>query len=131
MLTYFQKRDSILSFKYPNGWVVLDEGEIISVYNPTDGLGALQFSLYPIQEESEVDQISDFNWLLSERHPGLEIQAKNNYLYCDTIDQDFVFWKYWFFYKDSVYIFATYNCAYESIGVEDKQIEIIIESVLN
>ena len=42
-------------FLYPNDWTWEKEDNVISIYNPENGLGALQFSIYYVGNDSRVD----------------------------------------------------------------------------
>lgn len=118
-------------FAYPETWEVGNDGNLISVYDPENGLGALQFTLYEVVEPSGIDLISEFEDYLGDRHGHFEIQTGGDFVYCIVKDEEEVWWRYWLFIQGNIMVFATYNCEQQDKGKEDQEVERIIKSILN
>lgn len=120
---------SVLHFNYPNDWIVDQENNLVSVYNPVEGVGALQFSSYQIPEAktpSITEALSDY---VHDRHIKYKILENKNYAYTNYLEgDDAAYWKYFLFLIQKTLIFVTYSCEEKNIGEEDKIIESIVMS---
>lgn len=117
-------------FTFPDRWEVADDGNLISIYDPNNGLGALQFTLYEVGDPSGIDLISEFEDYLANRHGHFDIEQGDDFVHCDIRDEDGVWWRYWLFIKGNTLVFTTYNCDQQDIGKEDQKVEEIIKSAM-
>lgn len=136
IMTQIKKAYNMKSFKhnisnflirYPENWEIKKEDNIINLFNPSSGFGAIQFSIYyvdnPINIESELDEY------IKSRHEKYEIFKETNSLSNGlSLDNDGRQWQYWLYKKDNFLIFASYNCAIEDIGKDGNEIKAIIEN---
>jgi hypothetical protein len=117
-----------LSFEFPENWATSKDKNIVSVYDAINGLGSLQFSVY-FKNNNELINLSDeLEEYLSKRHEDFEILLKENFAYCNCLDEENKLWHYWLFQKANNIIFATYNCALDDGGKEDKIVDTIVRS---
>jgi len=123
----FKYNDSDLSFSIPDNWVFEREKNLISVYEPHDGVGALQFSIYYIDEDRDISLQSELIEFLNGKHSKFEVKNILNYVYC-FLNENGTYWKYWLFRKNIILVFATYNCAMNDADKESEVIERIIQS---
>ena len=130
MKTY-QDPTSGLHFNYPNDWIVDEENNLVSVYNPIEGVGALQFSSYQISESGTPPSAEALNDYVQDRHTKYKILENKNYAYTDYLEgDDAAYWKYFLFLIHKTLIFATYSCEEKNIGKEDNIIENIVLSAI-
>ena len=121
--------DNGIEVKMPDNWKVEEEGNVVSLYDPENGVGALQFSIYKANSSSinVSDELEDY---IDDKHEHLDIKQISNYAYCDIIDEDDVYWRYWLFLKMDDVVFVSYNCDETDKNHEYDLINDIIESVI-
>lgn len=117
-------------FTFPNSWEIENDENLVSVYDPENGLGALQFTLYGVDDPSDIDLISELEDYLGDRHRNFDIENGDGFVHSNVRDEDGVWWRYWFFIKDKTLVFATYNCDQQDKGKEDQEVEKIIKSAM-
>ena len=113
-------------FFYPNDWIWEKEENIITVYNPKNGLGALQFSIYYVGNDREINlkvELEDF----LEDYNSFKVEIIEGKAYSRIKDEDRI-WYYWFFQSGNSLILATYNCEIKDEGKENELIKNILNS---
>ena len=113
-------------FFYPNDWIWEKEENIITVYNPKNGLGALQFSIYYVGNDREINlkvELEDF----LEDYNSFKVEIIEDKAYSRIKDEDRI-WYYWFFQSGNSLILATYNCEIKDEGKENELIKNILNS---
>lgn len=118
-----------ISFSFPSNWLVEHDNNLISVFDPQNGVGALQFSIYEIKDTNSINLVEKLSDYLEEKHGAVSVKLFIDYSYSDLTDEDGVYWRYWLFSKKNRIIFVSYNCAQEDIGQEDTEIMQIIKSL--
>ncbi|UOB16284.1 hypothetical protein [Abyssalbus ytuae] len=115
-------------FFYPNNWILEKENNIISVYNAENGLGALQFSIFYVGNDNQIDLKVELENFLGD-YESVEVEMVNNLAY-STFDNNDRTWKYWLFQNGSSLILTSYNCEIEDKGKEDGVINQILNSFI-
>ncbi len=121
--------DTEFRFVYPDNWVVEEENNILSVFDPIKGVGAIQFSYYHVNDPSKVvlsDELDDY---LKGKYDVYNIYKFDNYVCSDYINSGEEIWKYWVFMKGNTIAFITYNCLSTDGQKEEKEVESIINSI--
>jgi hypothetical protein len=130
MKTYRYK-EADLSFIYPDNWTVLQETNIISVFDSEHGLGALQFSFYQVGNAAGLLLKDELEEYIKKRHGSAEVLKSKDFVFSNYLEGiGKRYWKYWLFLKTSVLIFVSYNCQEEDIGKEDEIVGNIIHSAV-
>ena len=127
-MKYYKLDKSELSFEHPENWKISNEENIISVFDPIDGYGALQFSVYNKNDNTPINLLDELGEYLSKRHEDCEILMKDKFAYCNCLDEEDILWRYWLFQKKGNIIFASYNCTLNDGGKDDEIIDAIIKS---
>jgi hypothetical protein len=118
------------SISYPDDWSVEEDGNVLSVYDPVNGNGALQFSSYEVNGIDPINLKEALGDYLSDRHEDFKVQELDGYSFCKCDDQKGNQWEYWAFARGVTLIFSSYNCSKEDVGKEDDKINSIVKSVL-
>ncbi|CAM1340227.1 hypothetical protein [Tenacibaculum amylolyticum] len=113
-------------FLYPDEWTCEKEDNVISVYDSENGLGALQFSVYYVGNDNEIDLKAELEDFL-EDYESFEVHITNGFAYSKLKDSE-RWWQYWFFQRGNTLILASYNCEIEDEGKEDRAIKEILDS---
>ena len=119
-----------LKLRLSRNWEVQEEGNVISVFDPKNGLGALQFSIYFVEAAVGINVANELRDFLEDKTADAEITSFDNYAYSQFYDEEETFWRYWIFREGNHIIFASYNCSSEDAGSEDGSIDKIMKSVL-
>lgn len=119
-----------LKLRLSRNWEVQEDGNVISVFDPKKGLGALQFSIYLVEDAVGIDVANELRDFLEGKTVDAEIASYGNHAYSQFHDEEETFWRYWVFREGNHIIFASYNCSSEDTGSEDWSIDKIIKSVL-
>jgi hypothetical protein len=127
MKTY--ELNNLISFYYPNNWIVEVDEKLVSVYDQINGVGALQLTIYEIHNNDEIDLLKEFTEFINERHIDFDVNNKGECLYSEISDED-IWWRYWLLKNGNVLIFATYNCDIPDKGKEDMIVDKIVKSAL-
>jgi len=124
------------NLQLPENWAVEDEGSLISVYDPNQGVGTLQISAYSIPSDQEPDLVEELAKYLIYR---VKIKSKADLISKIKIDSNCAFYEvfkeggrycsYWMFYKNYKLIFLTYNCPGEEFSKEKEIIDQILNSL--
>jgi hypothetical protein len=127
----YENPDVDLSFQYPDNWTIEQEQNVVSLLDPENGLGALQFSVYQIPGSQIISVKTELEDYLKDRHSHFEVSTTDSYALSDYLnDKKGNCWKYWMFLKNHTLVFATYNCLKNVIGKESKYIDQIIGSLI-
>jgi hypothetical protein len=116
----------------PSNWAVEeDEDEsIISLYNPEEGVGALQFSLFSVENPLNIDLEKDLRDLLENPFIG-EITVRDNCAETFYLDKEIKkHWRYWLIKKENLIIFGSYNCDDDDKEIESDVVQEIINSII-
>src|SRR5690606_24668562 len=113
------------AFFYPDDWILEKENNVISVYDAENGLGALQFSVFYVGNDSQIDLKAELEDFLEDYMP-VEAEIINDLAY-STLINDNRAWQYWLFQRGNSMVLASYNCEIEDKGKENK----IINEILN
>ncbi|MEL6193782.1 MAG: hypothetical protein AAFR66_17095 [Bacteroidota bacterium] len=114
----------------PRDWETFREDNLLSVYNSTNGVGALQISAYEAPEYNRInlkDELVDYLGINSEE---AKLESSNTHSYYNFVDNQNVYWRYWMIKKDGKIILASYNCGKEDIEIEVEVINKMIRSIL-
>lgn len=131
MRTYLNKNLE-LQFEYPDNWRAIENKtkNVVSVYDPIAGHGALQFSLYDTNNDGKIDPGRSLNDLLESKYQKFNIQQGKNHAFCSLIDDnENRSWYYWVIQHGSSLIFVSYNCEKEDAGKEENDVNRIIDSL--
>ncbi len=125
----FKYNDSDFSLLLPDNWILEREENLLSIYDPENGVGALQLSIYYIEESRKVSLKDELIEFLAARHQSFDVNEQVGYAFCH-VNEDGVYWKYWLIQKANIIAFATYNCAMIESNKETELIESIIQSAM-
>ena len=121
-----------LKFDYPLGWEVRIDGNTISVFDPSQGVGALQFSLY---RTCTTDADSNIHGILKSyletRHEKYDIKRNEECRSATATNQDGTVWRYWIGAVNGTLILATYNCVASDTGKEEAIVQQIVKSAMS
>jgi hypothetical protein len=130
MKTY-DANDLKFSIVYPDTWTYEEDGNVLSVYDSKEGVGAVQFSSYEVDNITSIDLKAELEEYVSDKHKNFSVQKLDNYAFCKSEDEKGNVWKYWIFTRGSTVIFASYNCLKEDVGKEDAEVDAIIKSAID
>lgn len=122
--------DNGIKVMIPDSWEEEKEDNLVSLYDPVEGVGALQFSFYKASNPDSIDLSKELEGYLEDKHDGVDIKQLANYAYCSVVDEDGVYWQYWLFLKLGDVVFASYNCDEAVKKQESGLIDDIIKSVI-
>ena len=104
-------QDNELKFDYPIDWVVEKDTDTIAVFNPSKGVGALQFSIYTVPNPKNASMREILADYTKGRHDHVEIFDKKSYVSSNYVEgEGGTCWKYFLCLKNTIATFATYNC---------------------
>lgn len=126
----YSSSDSNFSFIFPDDWTYQEDADVLSVYDSTNGVGALQFSSYYVNDIATIDLKVELEDYVSGRHQTFSVQRFDKYAFCQGEDKKGKGWKYWVFARGNTVIFASYNCLTEDVGKEDQEINAIVKSAM-
>lgn len=118
-----------INAEIPSDWELEENGNLMSLYNPENGVGALQLSFYNVGDASSIDVTKELEKYIEDKHENFIIKTINRHAYGDTEDEDGVYWRYWLFLEKSIVIFVSYNCDESDKGVEDHLVDRILGSI--
>lgn len=128
MKKYIVKGTSF-TFNYPDDWEIEDSGNVVSVYEPKRGAGALQFSYYIVENPETIVVGNELKEYVEGKYGNADIIADKVRAYCDiTLADSKAYWRFWMFLIEKNVIFATYNCSLDARGSEDEIVNKIVES---
>ncbi|RZL62950.1 MAG: hypothetical protein EOO93_08220 [Pedobacter sp.] len=104
---YFDNGFEIIT---PVGWEEEKDNNLVSLYNAVDGIGALQFSFYQVDNSDSIDLCINLKRFLSDKHNPINVEMMDNYAYSNAVDDGGIYWRYWLFLKSPYLAFASYNC---------------------
>jgi len=125
----FKYNDSPFSIQIPDNWVLERDKNVISIYDPQNGFGALQISIYYVDILKTISIKTELLDFLAEKHLNVDVKEQNGYAYCN-VNENGTYWKYWLIRKDTVLAFATYSCGLNDSEKESEVIENIIQSAM-
>ncbi|MGF7078757.1 hypothetical protein [Mucilaginibacter sp. UYCu711] len=110
----------------PENWIseTNDHG-LTSLYNATDGFGAIQISVYTIPDGLFIDSVQELKSHLDEIYKSVDIATP----YFNIVDEGGIYWRYWLFNFSNEVVFITYNCEEPERGKEDIVVDSIIKSI--
>ena len=117
------------SFQYPDDWQVQVNNDIVAVFDPLLGLGAIQISVYRPLNTPVADIETAFKEYLSVRHDDFIFEDRTPFYHGSASGHDGTLWEYWMFAWGDSAILATYNCHIRDAGKERKKVQEIIESL--
>ncbi len=124
----FKHSISNFQIKYPENWEVKEEENIISLYDPKNGYGALQFTVYFV-DNNDIDIKVELEEYIKSRHENYEIFKEKPFLaHGYNVIEEEKHWQYWIYKRNNFLVFASYNCAKEDIGKERGEIKSILEN---
>lgn len=130
MKTY-DSTDLNFSIVYPDTWTYEEDGNVLSVYDSKDGVGALQFSSYEVDNITSIDLKEELEDYVSDKHENFKVQRLDKYAFCKCEDEKGNVWRYWIFTRENTVIFASYNCLKEDVGKEDAEIDAVVKSAID
>lgn len=114
--------------RIPNEWKSETNDGVVSLYEPDNGVGALQLSFY-LDNASFIDPSEELESYLGNKHEKIIVKIIDGRAYFDIEDEYGVYWQYWLFLQDRTVIFASYNCDKSDKGIEDHIVKEIIGSI--
>ncbi|MCX2496411.1 hypothetical protein OQX63_23185 [Pedobacter sp. PF22-3] len=115
--------------KIPNDWKSETSDDVVSLYEPDNGVGALQLSFYNIDNAPSIELSKELESYLGDKHEKIIVKIIDGRAYSDIEDEDGIYWQYWLFLKDTTVIFVSYNCDKSDKGIEDPVVKEIISSI--
>jgi uncharacterized protein DUF3805 len=121
------------SLKYPPAWEVEEDEACVTIYDPHNGVGALQISAYRTPDHQNpksvlLEHLSDDG--VTPDRKRIKVHKNNgktvaSYNYVESP------WykKIWFISQDTFLLLITYNCKTEHEGKEAGAVEEIIRSI--
>jgi hypothetical protein len=121
------------SLKYPAEWELEENEECITIYNPNEGVGALQVSAYstPADENPRdilAGYLLDIQDVFDKGRIRFDEVGKKKIATYDYINNHW-YKKVWFISQESCLILVSYNCKVEHQEHELEKIEKIIRSI--
>ena len=113
----------------PDNWELVDDKEIIAIYDSYNGLGALQFSFYQIPNQNKVSLTNELEDFLFDKYENMKVIIVDNNAYFDIEDEEGIYWRYWLQEVFQKLIFISYNCEKSNRGKEDEVVNAIIKSL--
>lgn len=126
----FRIPDTELTLMLPRSWEVHQDDDIISIFDPRNGLGVLQFSIYYSEQHQHVDIGNELGILLKDKTVLSKITILDKLSYSQFIDSEGTFWRYWMMKSNTQIFLISYNCALDDMGEEETIVDSIISSVL-
>jgi hypothetical protein len=83
-----------LKLLIPDNWEIENHGSIISLFDPIDGIGALEFSFYDVPNVDSLNLVKELEEYLSDKYEEVNIIFNNTDAYFSTIF-DNRYWRYW------------------------------------
>lgn len=119
-----------LYFEYPDEWSLEKDENVLSLYDPIDGVGAIQFSMYKVPNDKNLGLKQELDEYLTDNgYVNFEIKKGNSFVYTH-VSQENKYWQYWMFIKDDYLIFVSYNCQIDDSSKEIEEINNIVDSAL-
>ena len=122
--------DNGIKVMIPDSWEQEKRDNLVTLYDPVAGVGALQFLFYKASNPDSIDLGKELGGYLEDKHDGVDIKQSTKYAYCSVVDEDGVYWRYWLFLKLGDVAFASYTCDEAVKKQEYGLIDDIIKSLL-
>jgi len=129
-MEFYYSKALNFTIDFPDDWTAEENGNILSVHDPVNGYGALQFSSYEVDNPESINLKEELDNYLSDRHKYFEVQDFSRYAFCKCDDEKGSQWQYWIFIKGNILLFASYNSLKEDAGKEDSLIKAVIDSAI-
>ena len=113
----------------PDDWEIKNDSDVLSLFDPNNGIGALQFSPFTPPDINAIDPVKELKDYLESKYPVVSIRLADNTAVSNVIDDD-LFWRYWLIKGEKSILFVSYNCLNIDRGKEDKVIDEILKSIL-
>ena len=131
----YKLKNKKISISYPKNWEIEEDNGLISIFDPMNGVGAIQISSYLKDEKSEINKKEELREYLRKEYLDLnadeiisKIQENNNFVYFEyTINDEF--WQYRLFASKDTIVFITYNCEDQDKELEKDKINDIINAI--
>jgi hypothetical protein len=117
-----------LKLTAPDNWQIETEKNVTSLFDPNNGVGALQFSLYQVPNINSIDLIEELKQYMADKYDDVNVNLVDSYAYSDVTDKD-KYWRYWLLKAGGIVIFASYNCAENDKNIETFAVDTIIKSI--
>jgi hypothetical protein len=127
----YNYKSTSLNFIIPDDWQIEEENNFLSIYDPINGVGALQFSVFWPPDAALVTLESELIEFITDSYKkAFFATVQDDRAYTDyLVHENGAYWKYWLIRKDDMIIFGTYNCSKENAGKEDKIVDEIINLI--
>lgn len=121
------------SIVLPDDWELEQEKNVFTCYNPTEGVGALQISVYYSELKNSIDPRKELIDYLTERNilddeiiESIEsTSSKSSVSYVEEDD----YWEVTIMVKRDKIFFITYNCEMQDQLEEQVEVEQILKSI--
>lgn len=113
----------------PDSWEINIDGNTTSLFDPINGVGALQFSSYSVPKIDSINLAKELDDYLEDKYENVHSKYINNYAYFNIIDDD-IYWRYWLLKGNDSIMFVSYNCGLIDKDKEDIIIDKAIKSML-
>jgi hypothetical protein len=115
---------------FPDEWNVEKSDDLVSIYNASNGVGALQISSYIVPDPNIVKLDEELKGYLEQKYGEVNLKLLNKYAWFSVIDDGNRYWHYWLLNKANILMFITYNCKSSDKSIEKGVVDRIIKSML-
>ncbi len=116
----------------PDGYILEEQEEAVTVYNVENGSGAINITNYQILGDYVFDAEEELRNFAGSVDNNINAQTlqitSNGYAYSEFTTQG-RFWKIWAFFKNPNAVFASYNCDEKDKGKEIDKVDRIMQSL--
>jgi len=107
----------------PNNWGINIGQGGVSLFDPINGVGAVQFSFYTVHNPYSLNLADELDEYLKDKYENVQANLLGDLAYVSLVSSSGILWRYWLLRKMSNIIFVSYNCKKEDI------VDNIIQSV--
>lgn len=117
-----------LQIVYPSGWILEKSESGVVLFDPINGYGAINFSLYRVSEDSTVNHKEQLDEFLKANNYSAYTINEGEYSASVSVQNSDRYWQYWLFDLYGYLVLASYNCEIEDIGKERNDVSDIVSS---
>ena len=134
-MKHYISPSNLYELQVPNGWTYEESAEGLLLYDPENGVGAVQISAYCFPTGHKVDLKEELHqfvsrWTVDLSESEVRISKTNGTLTakCSFLHEGRV-WVIWIMVGGNKVLFVTYNCREDDLNAEIDQVHDIVNSI--
>lgn len=115
------------SLEYPGDWCVEESDQLVTLYRPEIGSGALQISAFRTPGEQDtrkelLEYLADKDLSINEASITVQQEGPKEVSTYDYVEDEW-YWRVWMISRGSHFLFITYNC---EVADREKELDSVV-----